>query len=408
MANKLEELRTQRNTILTQLRELLDATEDTGMSAEEYDKHSKLEAEFARLDKDLLARERLADLDKRMAEPRPTPDVGAGDGKGPGLDEERQYRKAFRKYVLGQEIGGDDRRILETRAMSVGTGSAGGYLVPEEFANAIYEVMKWYGSMRQAAGVLATASGGDLVYPNVDDTGNVGELVDENTAFSTQDVSVGARTYKAFLYSSKIVKVSWSLMQDSAINLDALLARLLGIRIARIQNTHFTTGFGGTQPEGVVTNAPTGVTGAAPTAVTGDELIDLTYSVDRTYRANGKFMMNDLIAAAVRKLKDSQQRYLWEPSLQVGQPDRLLGYEIVPNGDMQATLAATTKTVLFGDFNEGYLIRDVKGITLVRLNELYAGSGQVGFLAFARSDGQPRFPSGLTTQAPYKALVQHA
>lgn len=410
MADKLKELRDQRNKVLEDMRAIIDATEETGMSGEEQERHAKLEAEFGRLDKDLQARARLAELEERLDKPQPTPDLNSGDAAGGGnpAGEERAYRKSFAKYLRGAQVTADDRRVLETRAMSVGSGASGGYLVPEEFANQIYEVMKWYGAMRQAAGVLSTASGADLLYPNVDDTGNVGELVDENTAFGTQDVSVGARTYKAFLYSSKIVKVSWNLMQDSAINLEAELSKLLGIRIARVQNTHFTTGTGGGQPEGIVTNAPTGNTGAAPTAITFDEIIDLVYSVDRAYRANGSFMLNDGIAGAVRKLKDSQGRYLWEPSVQLGQPDRVLGYPVIPNGDMQATLVASTKTVLFGDFQEGYLIRDVKGITLVRLNELYAGSGQTGFLAFARSDGQPRFPSGLTTQAPYKALVQHA
>lgn len=403
----VKELLDQRGTVWAEMRAILESTEETGMTAEEAEKHSRLEAELGRLTKDIDARNRAADLEQRMNNPRPTPDIPTPDG--PPADEERAYRRAFGKYLRGQEIGTTDRQILETRAMSVASGAAGGYLVPEQFANQIYEVMKWYGAMRQAADTLATATGGDLLYPSVDDTGNVGEIIDENTAFNLQDISVGARTYKAFLYSSKIVKVSWNLMQDSAINLDALIAKLLGIRIARIQNTHFTTGFGATQPEGIVTNANAAVTGAAPTAITFDEIISLVYAVDRAYRNNGTFMMNDGITAAVRKLKDSQNRYLWEPALQLGQPDRILGYPVVPNNDMQATLVASTKTVIFGDIKEGYLIRDVKGITLVRLNELYAGSGQVGFLAFARADGQPRFnTTTVTTQAPYQALLQHA
>jgi HK97 family phage major capsid protein len=402
----VKELLDQRGTVWAEMRAILDATEETGMSGEEAEKHAKLEADFQRLTKDIDARTRAVELEQRMNNPRPTPDL-PGPGSDPPADEERAYRKAFSKYVRGQQIGGDDRRVLETRAMSVAAGAAGGYLVPEQFANQIYEVMKWYGAMRQAADTLTTATGGDLLYPSVDDTGNTGEIIDENTNFNLQDVAVGARLYKAFLYSSKIVKVSWNLMQDSAINLDALIAKLLGIRIARIQNTHFTTGIGGVQPEGIVTNAPVGKTTVGATAITFDEIIDLTYVVDRAYRANGTFMLNDQIAGAVRKLKDSQGRYLWEPSVQVGQPDRILGYPVIPNNDMQATLVTATKTALFGDFKEGYLIRDVKGITLVRLNELYAGSGQVGFLAFARADAQPRFNTAtVTTQAPYKALQQ--
>jgi HK97 family phage major capsid protein len=412
MAAKLKELRESRATTWSEMRGILESSEDTGMSAEEHQKYDRLEAELDRLTKDLDARTRAEELEKRLADPQPTPDI-PDPKKAPGIDDERAYRKAFRKYVLGEQISTDDRRILEKRAMSVGTGSAGGYLVPEQFANQIYEVMKWYGGMRQAAGSITSSSGGDLLYPNVDDTGNVGEIIDENTAFNTQDVTVGARLFKAFLYSSKIVKVSWSLMQDSAIDLDTLLARLLGIRLGRIQNTGFTNGAGGTEPEGITTNAPT-VTAADDTTIAFEDLMSLVYSVDPAYRPNGMFMMADGITSAIRKLRWSADGtnftggFLWEPSLQNGQPDRLLGYPVVPNNDMQATVAASKKTVIFGDIEQGYLIRDVKDVTLVRLNELYAGSGQVGFLAFARADGQPRFPATVTTQAPYKALIQHS
>lgn len=409
MAEQLKELLETRAGVWHEMRSILEATESNGMNGEESEKYDRLEAEHARLDKDINARRRASQIEERMNAPRPTPDLELA--APPATDEARAYRKAFTKYLRGQQMTAEDNRVLQTRAMGENLGAGGGYLVPEQFSNQIYEVMKWFGSMRQVAGSITTSTGGDLLYPNVDDTGNVGEIIDENSAFNLQDVNVGARTFKAWMYSSKIVKVSWQLMQDSAIDLEALLSRLLGTRIGRIQNTHFTTGTGAGQPEGITTNAST-VAATATTTIAFEDIINLIYGVDRAYRVNGEFMMNDGIISALRQVRTdvggaNTGQFLWQPSLVAGEPDRLWGYPVVPNNDMQATVVASTKTVLFGDFTEGYLIRDVREITLVRLNELYAGSGQVGFLAFARSDGQPRFP-GSTSTPPYKALIQHS
>jgi HK97 family phage major capsid protein len=191
------------------------------------------------------------------------------------------------------------------------------------------------------------------------------------------------------MYTSKMVRVSFQLLQDSVFNLDSFLARKLGERIGRIQNTHFTTGTGTAQPLGVQTNAAIGKTGTTgqTTTVIYDDLIDLIHSVDPAYRAaNARFMLNDLTVGVARKLKDSQNRPLWEPSVQVGVPDSLLGYGLVINNDMPV-MAANAKSILFGDFRRAYLIRDVLGVQLLRLTERYADFLQVGFASYARADG---------------------
>jgi HK97 family phage major capsid protein len=255
------------------------------------------------------------------------------------------------------------------------------------------ETMKFYGAMRQVSEVITTATGATLPWPTNDDTANVGAILSENTQVTEQDVTLGQQDIGAYMYTSKLVRVSLQLLQDSVLDFETWLARKLGERIGRIQNTHFTTGTGTAQPEGVQTNATIGKTGASgqTTSVTYDDLVDLVHSVDPAYRNSGRvqFMMADSTLGAVRKLKDSQNRPLWEPSVQVGVPDRVLGYSYIVNQDMPA-MAASAKSILFGDFFAGYLIRDVQDIQTLRLSERYADYLQLGFLAFARADGTPQ------------------
>jgi HK97 family phage major capsid protein len=235
---------------------------------------------------------------------------------------------------------------------------------------------------------LQTSTGATLAIPTNDDTANTGAIVAEEgshasgTALTLAQVNLGA-----YLYSSKIVKVSWQLLQDSEIDFPSLLARKFGERLGRIQNTHLTTGTGSGQPQGVVIGAASGVAGATGTTTTipADDLFNLFHSVDIAYRANARWMMSDTAALALRKVKDGNGQYLWQPGLQMSAPDMLLGKPVVINNDV-AVPAASAKSVLFGDFSN-YYIREVKAIQVVRLEELYAANGQNGYMAFMRMDG---------------------
>ena len=159
----------------------------------------------------------------------------------------------------------------------------------------------------------------------------------------------------------------------------------LGERIGRILNTHLTTGSGSSQPNGLVTGATSGVTAASGTAVTYGELIDLKHSVDPAYRGNATWMFSDATLAALKKLVDGDSRPLWNPGIANGEPDRLDGDRYVVNNDV-LDMASSAKAIIYGDLSK-YVIRDVAGMTLLRLNERYADVGQVGFIAFSRHDG---------------------
>ncbi len=194
-------------------------------------------------------------------------------------------------------------------------------------------------------------------------------------------------TIQAFMYSSKLVRVSFQLLQDSAFDLNSFLARKLGERIGRITNTHFTTGDGTAKPNGVVTASTQGKVGATgqTTSVKYEDLVDLEHSVDPAYRNGAEWTMHDNTLGAIKKLVDSQGRPLFVPGIAANAPDTILGYSFVSNNDV-AQMAANAKSILFGNFSK-YLIRDISGFQMLRLVERYAEFFQVGFIGYSRHDG---------------------
>jgi HK97 family phage major capsid protein len=281
------------------------------------------------------------------------------------------------------------RREMRERRVQVGvTDTAGGFLRPEGFISNLERALLAFGGVRNVADVMRTANGNDMPWPTTNDTSNKGQLIGEQTPTTApeQDATFGQTVLRAHLYSSKVIRVSTSLLQDAAFPLGTVISDMLGERIGRITSEHYTTGFGGSQPQGVVTASTTGKTTASATAIGFSEIIDLVHSIDPAYRPQGSFMMHDSILAYVRKLVDGNGNYLWQPSNQVGVPDRLLGYTVTINQDMQSSVATGTRTMLFGDFSK-YKIRDVADIRFKMLDQRWAELDQVGFVAFFRTDG---------------------
>lgn len=272
----------------------------------------------------------------------------------------------------------------EARAQSL-SGSAGGYTVPQGFLNQLESSLLAFGGMREVATILRTGEGNDLPIPTVSDHSNVGAILAENTQVAEQDVAFGQITMKAYKYSSKLIRVSAELLQDSAIDLESFIGGALGERVARILNTHFTSGDNSSKPQGISASGA-GVTAASATAITFNELLDLQHSLDPAYRANARFMMHDTTFKLVRKLVDDQNRPIFMNDLSATSPGTLFGVPVVINQDV-ATVAASAKAVYYGDFSK-YLIRDVQDFTLLRLEERYADYHQVGFVGFSRHDGR--------------------
>jgi HK97 family phage major capsid protein len=314
------------------------------------------------------------------------------------VDGEKRYHDAWSNYIVRgyDELANDDRQLLierdrELRALGVITGSGGGFTAPAEFWAKITETMLWYGGMMEV-GVekVTTSNGNPLSWPTNNDTTNTGAWVAENVDHSTAtDLSFNMKTLYAHGLTSRVLKVSRQYLQDTAPQTgEAFIARKLGERLGRTLNTALTTGSGVDRPAGIINGLSTGKTTAGATAITFGELIDLEHSVDPAYRANGKYMLHDLIFAYVRKMVDSNGLPLYSPSYQVGAPSSINGRQYVINNDMDSTVATTKKTIAFGDFQSSYVWREVSGGgTLQRLDERYAELQQVGFIAFARYDG---------------------
>jgi len=277
-------------------------------------------------------------------------------------------------------------QFIQKRALSTQIGSAGGFTIPDSLINTLEIAMIAFGGMRQASTVIRTDSGATISYPTTDDTSNTGELVAENSAVSEGDVTFGAVNIGAYQYSSKLVKVPVALLEDSAFDIPSLLGQLLGERLERITNTHFTVGDGVSKPTGITEMTTLGVTAAAANAITLDEVIDLIDSVDQSYWPGAQFMLHRSTLSSLRKLKDSQNQYLWTRGTQAGEPDTLWGFPYVLNADMPQ-LGTGNKTLLFGQLSK-YVIREVNSVRMRRLVERYAEYDQEAFLGFMRSDGK--------------------
>lgn len=311
--------------------------------------------------------------------------AGAGDDR-----HERAFETLIRS---GGRYGADE--LAEYRAQSEGTNSAGGYTVPTGFRNKLVERLKMFGGIAEAAEVITTSEGNSLPYPTIDDTANVGEIVAEGGTFAAgADLVFGQRSLSAYKYfsggaSNLPLKVSWELLQDSAVDIQGLIARKLGERIARIQAVHWATGTGSGQPQGLVT--PITTSGTIGTLAYADLLATINF-LDPAYWPNARWVFNSATLATIQGLVDSTGRPLVMGVNEgitgsgAATSQTLLGFPITIDQAMPSK-ATGAKYIAFGDIRQAYVIRRVKDVTLVVMNEVYAPNGQTGFFAWARADG---------------------
>lgn len=384
--------------LVAQLKAIIDAAEGRPLDDEEVQRYEALEAELAVARRDHEVRSRQTAYETPV---RNDLHVYAG---APATEQRSDADKAFEHYLRTGQENGD---LIEFRAQSEGSDAAGGYLVPDGFLNKIIERKKAYGGIASLAETITTDSGNPLPFPTNDDTANTGEIVAENAApAGGADLVFGVKTLGAYKYTSQgtgglPLKVSVELLQDSAFDLESYLARALGTRIARKQAVDFAVGTGTGQPQGLLTGLTAGVdlAGATPTYA---ELLAATYAIEEEYlndTSNVAWVMNAAILRGIQGILDTSGRPLVADMTAgiSGRPSRtLLGYPVVIDNALPATWVAATKTAIFGNVHDSYLIRQVKGVTLVVLRELYAVNGQVGFMAWARADALVQDPNAAT------------
>ena len=357
------------------------------LSAEDDAAYTKMEQEITDLGKEIERLERQEALDAELNRPVNKPltakpggraDMDGEDKTGRASDD---YRKNFWNAMRSKAPMPN-----VTNALQIGTDSEGGYLVPDEYERTLVEALEEENVFRQMAKVIQTSSG-DRKIPVVASKGTA-SWIDEEGAFPESDDSFGQVSIGAYKLGT-MIKVSEELLNDSVFDLQSYISREFARRIGAKEEEAFFTGDGKGKPLGVLAatgGAETGVTAASATAVTADELIDLYYSLKSPYRKKSVWVLNDSTIKSIRKLKDTNGQYLWQPSLTAGTPDTILGRPVKTSAYMPA-IAAGAKSIAFGDFSY-YWIADRQGRSFKRLNELFAATGQVGFLASQRVDGR--------------------
>lgn len=374
----LQAMRERRNSLVQEAKNL-NAQHTGSWPADVATKYDALIGEIGQIDDNIARQQKILDLEAENKFGDFLKQVGGKEGEA----KASQYAAYLRNGVMPE--------IRNTMSVG-GAGSEGGYTVQTDVVKQVLNALKAFGGMRQVAQIIQTEQGNPMNYPTSDGTSEIGEIVSENSAASSQDASFGTLPLNVFKYSSKVITVPFELLQDSAIDVEGFVNDRIVTRLGRILNAHFTTGTGSAQPNGIVTASSVGKTGATGQTLTVlfDDLVDLQHSVDPAYRGNGKFMMHDSTVKAIRKLKDGNGRPLWVPDfdggITAGMGGTLAGAQVVVNQQMPV-MAASAKSILFGDFSY-YKIRDVMAMNLFRFTDsVYTSKGQVGFLAWMRSGG---------------------
>jgi len=377
---RIDELKQKRYALVKEARELLDRAEaeKRGLTAEEEQQYERIMADVDKLGKQIEMEERLYNLERELEKSAGTL---AGGKQLPETQnraianpiETQEYRDAFWRAMRygARGVTGD-----ELRSLTVGTQNKGGYLVPPEFERTLLQALTSQNVMRGLATVISTS--GDHNIPMVTAHGTA-TWTGEEQAYTESDETFGQFTLSAYKLTT-LVKVSEELLADSAFNLESYLINEFARRFGVAEETAFVSGDGSGKPTGLLSSAGVGKTTAANNAITADEIIDLFYALKRPYRQRATFLMNDATVKVLRKIKDNQGNYIWQPGLQAGEPDRLLGRPIALT-DAMPTIASQAKVVVFGDFSY-YYIADRQGRSVQRLDELFAANGQVGFRAF--------------------------
>lgn len=394
--NKILELREKRAKSWEAAKAFLDTKRGTDgiVSAEDTATYEKMEADVVALGKEIDRLEKQEALDRELSKPLNTPLTGKPIFQGmesKGGRASAEYQKAFWNAMRTRSGEGLDPVIKN--ALQIGTDTEGGYLVPDEFERTLIESLNEENIFRKLANVISTASG-DRKIPVVASKGTA-SWIDEEGAIPESDDSFGQVSIGAYKLGT-MIKVSEELLNDSVFNLENYIAREFARRIGNKEEDAFFTGDGSGKPTGILTatgGAQIGVTAASATAITVDEILDLFYSLKSPYRNKSVFVMNDATIKAIRKLKDGQGQYIWQPSLQAGTPDTILNRPVYTSSYVP-TIAASAKSIIFGDFGY-YWVADRQGRVFKRLNELYAATGQVGFVATQRVDGKLILPEAI-------------
>ena len=393
--NRVSELRTERARTWEKAKAFLDShrNEKGILSPEDTSTYERMEEEIVSLGKEIEREERADAFERELMRPVNTPltskpeSMKVEEKVGRATDS---YKKAFWNTVRTRS-GYQKPEFMN--ALQEGVDSEGGYLVPDEYEKRLLEGLREENIIRNHAYSFVTSTGIHKI-PLVGSHGSA-SWIEEEGAYQESDDTFSQVSLDAHKVGT-IIRVSEELLQDSVFDLESYIASEFSRRIGEKEEEAFITGNGTHKPLGILAEtggAEVGVTAAKGDSLTADELIDLYYSLKSPYRKSAIWILNDSTVKAIRKLKNNDGTYLWQPAIKDGEVNTILGRPYYTSSFIPA-LASGNKSVLFGDLSY-YWIGDRQGISFKRLNELYAGNGQVGFIASKRVDGKLVLPEAV-------------
>jgi len=391
--NKILELREKRAKAWDAAKAFLDTKRGTDglISAEDEATYNKMEADVIALGKEIDRLEKQALLDNELEKPVSKPITEKPMNGSMDNDEVKTGRSAdsYKKAMLSA-LRSNFRNV--SNVLQEGIDADGGYLVPTEYDSRLVDGLKDENIIRKLGHIITTSGERKI---NIAATKPAAAWIDEGEALVFSDATFSQINLDAHKLHVA-VKVTEELLYDNAFELENYIIGEFYKALANAEEDAFLNGNGIGKPLGILAasgGAEVGVTTASATAITADEVINLVYSLKRPYRKNAVFILNDQTIAALRKLKDGNGAYMWQPALVAGEPDKLLGYPVYTSAYMP-TIEAGAKTIIFGDLYY-YNIGDRGSRSFAELRELFAGNGMVGFVAKERVDGKLVLPEAI-------------
>ena len=379
----IQDLYAKRATAWESTKQFLDThrMENGTLSAEDAASYDRMEAEINALTNEIERMKRIDEMEAAMKQPVNTPLTGKPmNGR---MDQEQATGRASKQYVKDMLTAMRTNFRQVTNVLEEGNDANGGYLVPDEWDKRLIDVLTEENIMR-TLGTRITTSGEHKI--NIAATKPAASWIEEGGALTFGDATFDQKNLDAHKLHVAI-KVTEELLYDNAFNLENYIITQFGKAIGNAEEDAFLNGTGTGQPTGLfhATKGGSYAVQLANTTIKTDDILTLIYALKRPYRKNASFIMNDATLAELRKLKDNNQAYIWQPSYQAGEPDRLCGYE-VHTSPYCPTLAAGKPAIAFGDYSY-YNIGDRGTRSLQQLRELFAGNGMIGYVMKERVDG---------------------
>lgn len=350
------------------------------LSAEDTETYARMETEIQELTDAINRQSKMERLDKELSRP-----VNKPIREQPGLGTaEKKTGRASAEYkdAMLTAFRTNFRQI--SNVLQEGIDSNGGYLVPDEYDSRLIDTLNEENIMRRLGTTIRTSGEHKI---NIAGTKPAAAWIDEGEALTFSDATFSQLSLDAHKLHVA-VKVTEELLYDSAFDLESYILTQFGRALANAEEDAFLNGDGSNKPLGIFASTGGGTISKTVSAVSADDIIDLIYALGRPYRKNASFIMNDKTIAGLRLLKDNNGQYLWQPSYQAGEPDRILGYSL------NTSAYAPSDAVAFGDYSY-YNIGDRGTRSFAELRELFAGNGMVGFVAKERVDGKLLLPEAM-------------